>query len=272
MGNKALKAVIILCVSFLLKPTTVFASTAEDLYKVYNIKFEAEYPENVLSTIQKYDNAKKYLSMYKYVALSDYDESIINKKIDNLIEEKNKIEEQLLSGYNLSLSDIYALEDKYVTVCKQLNDAESTSKTYSVEFNKPEPDSVPTYKEYIEAKRIKASIDTQMDIGDLDNVNPVTTAYLIDECSDNVITLDVPDSATVVSLFNGEIARIDTDGITINHYNGIYTFYGGVNNVYVDVGDTVYQGQAVGTVDENLILKCKVGNKIVDINKLFEKE
>lgn len=272
MGKKAFKAILVIFIVMLFKCTTVNASTAEDLYKMYNIKFETKYPEDVLNTIRKYDNAKKYLSMYKYVASSEYDESIVSKRINELECEKSTIEDRLLAGYNLSISEIYDLEDRYVTVCKHLNDAKKTIESYDVDFTRPEPEDVPTYSEYLEAKKIKSSIDTKMNIGDIVNIKPTNVAYLLESSTENSMTIKVASGTTVTSLFNGEVVMINGSGITIDHYNGIYTFYGDVDETYVNIGDTVYQGQALGTVDDFLTLKCKVGNKIVNINKLFEKE
>ena len=239
----------------------------------YDMSFEPKYPDDVLDTISKYDVAKKYVAMYQYVVYSEYDSSVIESKIVELEKEKASLEEQLLAGYDLELSVIYELEDAYLSTCTKLEDYKKSLVSYEISTDEPVSEDVPTYEEYVDAIQVKKRIDELSDIGNVDKLSfPVSGAHLISEKTNTGVLYSVIDGSSVTSLFNGEVVNINGGDITLNHHNGIYTFYGNLSSVVVSEGDIVKQGDLLGKSSNTLLLKCKVNNKLVDVSKLFVKE
>lgn len=273
MGYQKFKKLILFALCLSVPCCSVHASTASDLYAVYGMEYTPKYSEDILDTIQRYDNAKKYIAMYQYVALSEFDTTKIDTKLEELSKRKAELEEQLLGGFSLELNELYLLEDEYNDVCTQLDNYEKSKVSYEVEYSTPTPDDVPTYSEYVTAIKEKSSIDTLADIGNLDNLKPpFTSASLIESKTNSEIIYRVATGTTVTSLFNGTVVAIDSIGVTVDHHNNIYTLYSGLSDVYVEVGDTVYQGAAIGAANDLVKLKCKVNSKIVDVSKLFKED
>lgn len=270
MGSKTCKAVIA-ALSVLMSCTPCYAETASDLYAFYGVDYAIDYPEDVLKTISDYNSAKRYVQMFRYVSESEYDHSIIDNRIEELELQLDKAQKTLMSGYNLSLSEIYAAEDMYKTVTQKLDDACASKECEEIEYQTPSLNSVPSYTEYVEALNTKALIKSREDIGNITGLKyPVSSAALVDSVSDNALTLSVLEGSTVTSLFDGVIAQVTDDSITVYHYNGIYTYYGGVITAYVEKGDTVSQGQSLGSCGPRLTLKLKLDRDLVNISELFK--
>ena len=271
MGTQKCKTAVTLLVVLLSLPTICYADTAVDVYEVYGVDYEITYPDSVVDTINSYNYAKRYIAMYRYVAESEYDKSILEKRIDTLESKLKDIESKLSNGYNLSLDEIYALEDEYVTTSKNLSDAKSALVEGEVECDTPDASNTPTYEEYMEAMQEKSRIKTEAEVGSVKNLTyPVTSASLVSDKTDNSLLLDVAFGTTVTALFNGTVAAVDDSSITLNHHNGIYTYYGNLSSSIVSVGDTVYQGQSIGLSTDTLQLKIKVGGELKDVSKLFK--
>jgi septal ring factor EnvC (AmiA/AmiB activator) len=270
MGFKASATAGSLVVLLFLTPATIYADTANDLYDLYDMKYEDSIPEDVIDTISRYNYAQKYVSMFQYVAVSEYDTDLINAKIDQLESNLESLTDQLLAGYDLSMDEIYTLEDEYNETYTKLQDAKDSLQTVEIDFDTPTVDNTPTYSEYKEALQKKSKLVTEAELGEISDLSyPVTTAALESDRTFTSLTLAVADGATITSLFNGTVALTDDNSITIDHHNGIYTYYGGLTSYYVRPGDTVYQGQSIGTSGNKVILKLKIDGKLVDISKLF---
>lgn len=273
MGVKKCKTALVLILLSLLSPVTVYADSASDLYKIYDIDYSTVYPKGVIKTIEDYNNAQKFLKSFRYVVTSEYDYSIIDNRIKKLTAEKESITELLLSGYSLSWEEIYELEDRYVTVSKQLEDAKLSLSSNSIEYDKPDTNTVPTTEEYEKALADKAAIDTKTNVGTLSNLEPpLESACLLDSSSDVSTTYQTVKGSVVTAIFNGEVCEVGEDYIILNNYNGIKTYYRNLKSVNVSVGDTVYQNQAIATSNSYVTLQLSLDGNFVNLTKLYNKE
>ena len=266
--SKVFSLVIALC----LLPTTVFAGTAEDLYKLYGKEFTVKYPESITRTISRYQNAKKYAAMYQYVITSEYDNSILQKRADDLRESISTAESTLLNGYNMSLEDIYTAEETYRDSVHLLASTEKAMETDDVQYTLPETKDIPSYVEYCNAKTLKSCYDSYNNIGSLDSLTyPVDSACLVEYVDNSKLKLTTVQWSVMHSLFNGTVVDVKEDNLTISHHNGIYTYYGGLSDISVKVDEEVKQGQPIGYSSGHIVLRMKVDNEIVNVSKLFER-
>lgn len=274
MGNKVRRSALVILALLLVFPYTVYADSASDLYKKYDMKYEQKYPTNVLSTIAKYQNAKKYVYMYQYVIESEYDTSIIENRIKTFEKELKDTEKKLLDGYDKSISDIYELEEKYSNAKAKLADAKKSLKNCKVDYKPPKSKDVPSYAEYSEACMTKSLVDNQNELGNISDMKyPTETACLIADQTKTSMTFETANNTIVQSVFNGKIISVSDDNeVTISHHNKIYSHYKGLNSVVVSVGDEVKQGQVIGTSSSQFTLQLKVGGKLVDVSKLFKED
>jgi murein DD-endopeptidase MepM/ murein hydrolase activator NlpD len=272
VGSKIRKA-LILVIALVLQATTAYASTASDVYAVYDMSYEPSYPKGVLSTIAAYQNAKKYVYMYQYVIESEYDTTLIDRRIEEYKKTVETTSEKLLGGFSLDLSEIYALEDQYTEAVQKKEEAELSLVSYTVDYEAPTAKDVPTYAEYQQACTTKSLIDNKANVGTLENLSyPTETACLIDSSNDTSMTFATSSNTVVTSLFNGKVAKVTDDSVTVCHYNKIYTCYSNLSSVTVKKGDIVCQGQSVGISTSKFTLRMKVGGKLVDVSKLFKED
>lgn len=263
----------VVCALLLLHNTPCQAATVDELYAVFDMEYSVEYPKDVLDTIDNYNYAKRYMSMYRYVVESEYDIESVNKNIEYLEDRLTEIESNLSKGFVLNLDEIYLLEDEYTEVYNQLERAKKSLISVDVDVRIPTSTDTPTYAEYINAMQKKALLATQAELGNVKGLDyPIDTAALVKDLSDTHLTLSVADGSTATSLFNGKVVDITDDSITLYHYNNVYTLYKGIQHSYVEKGDTVYQGQSIGTVNSNLTLKLKLNGKLVDVSLLFKED
>lgn len=273
MGNEtASKFLIVILVCFLLKPITVEAATPAELYTEYDLQYADSYPDGVLETISAYQNAQKYETMYYYVVSSDYDTSIIDRRITELEATLKDCENKLQSGYSLSISEIYELEDLYNTTLDKLEDAKSAANVVEIDYHMPTLSDVPSYDEYCEALSIKSKYDSTQELGTLMINVPVTGDSSVNEDTDKHLLLDAQAGSTVTSLFNGTVVQVTENSVTVQHPGNIYTYYGNLESVYVVENESVYQGEGVGSASETVMLKMKINGNFVPISKLISKE
>lgn len=272
MARKNRKVLAFVAVAFLLNGSVANAETASELYSLYDKDYTESYPTDTLKIINDYRNAQRYSSMYHYVVNSEYDSSIVDSMLKDLRSDKTDLCNKLLSGYNMKLSDIYQLESDYQLVEKRLLELTESNKCVDVVYNPPTPDNSPTHDEYVAALNSKELQDARSDIGKIGLPYPVAGAAMLDKSANDELVLIVSKGSLVKSLFNGEVARVDEKGVTINHHNDIYTFYGDLTTASVQEGDTVYQGQPIGNSGDKLTLRMKLGGEKVDISKIFTEE
>lgn len=273
MGNEtASKFLIGILVCFLLKPITVEAATPAELYTEYDLQYADSYPDGVLDIISAYQNAQKYETMYYYVVSSYYDTSTIDRRITELEATLKDCENKLQSGYSLSISEIYELEDLYNTTLDKLEDAKSAANVVEIDYHMPTLSDVPSYDEYCEALSIKSKYDSTQELGTLMMNVPVTGDSSVNEDTDKHLLLDVQAGSTVTSLFNGTVVQVTENSVTVQHPGNIYTYYGNLESVYVVDNESVYQGEGVGSASETVMLKMKINGNFVPISKLISKE
>lgn len=273
MGFKAFKTIILMLLLLLAFPIKVKADCASDLYELYGVEYTQVYPDGVIETIQKYNDAKKYLTSFQYVALSDFDSSILNKRLSSLTKRKEHLKHELSNGYYLSWDEIYLLESEYNDVCNKIYNTEKIVSDNSIQTPIPPMTDVPTYTQYQDAISIKKNIDNNSDIGTLHNIKPpILDAFILDTNSDTSCTYRTVRNARVVSLFNGVIKEVGTDYIIIDNGNSIISYYRNLKSVNVDLGDTVKQGDVLGTSNSYVTLQLSLNNNFVDVTELFVEE
>lgn len=273
MGNKTVSKFLIgVLVCFLLKPITVEAATPAELYTEYDLQYADSYPDGVLETISAYQNAQKYETMYYYVVSSEYDTSILDRRITELKATLRDCENKLQNGYSLSISEIYELEDLYSITLDKLEDAKSAANVVDVDYHMPTLSEVPSYDEYCEALSIKSKYDSTQELGTLTINVPVTGESSVNEDTDKHLLLDTQAGSTVTSLFNGVVVQVTENSVTVQHPGNIYTYYGNLESVYVVENENVYQGEGVGSASETVMLKMKINGNFAPIRKLINKE
>ncbi len=253
----------------LLQPLTCFAYTAEELYSNYGLEFPSPYDEDDLNTINDYNYAKRYTSMFRYVADSEYDTEIIEKRISDCEDRLAAIEKELLSSYGKSSSDIYQLESDYNLAKQQLEDAQNATVPIDIKVDHLNAQDVPTYSEYVSAMNRKRFVDHKCELGESKAIKLSFNAQLVKDYTDTYITYATTEGSGVGTLYNGTIVAIGGDHVTVNHYNGIISSYKGILPT-VEVGDAVRQGDPIGTTYGEFSVKLKVANSLVDIYKLLE--
>lgn len=251
---------------------TAYAKGVEDLYTLYGIPYEVTYPDDIMRIISDFQYAEKYVSMYRYVVESTFDTTVIENRISKLEVDLLSVEEQLLCGYTLSIEEIYTLEDEYVSITGQLEDAKKSLIGGEIDYNIPNAENTPTRKEYEEALEKKSKMGAAVNLGEFELNYPVDTGALISDKTDTHLELAVANNSTVTALFNGTVTAITSSSISIDHTNDVFTFYGNLRSVSVNVGDAVTQGQPIGTTTSTLMLKMKLDGNLVDITKIFKEE
>lgn len=256
-------------IMLLLQPLTAYAYTAEELYEDCEVEWESPYSQEDLDTIRNYNYAKRYASMFRYVADSTYDESVIEERIQQCEEQLQSIEKELLAGFDKTEVEIYQLESDYNTALQQLEEAKSTMTPIDVDVKKLSADEIPTYAEYVKALNRKRSTEVSCNLGEMKAVKASLNAVLIKDYTSTSVTYATVEGSGVVSLFNGVVAAVGEDHVTINHHNGIVSSYKGLRAT-VKVGDTVTQGSPIGITPGEFTVKLRVGDKLIDIYKLLE--
>ncbi len=270
MGIKKYAAPLILCVTVLTAFTNVRASTVTDVYNIYGIESDELYPKELLNVISSYESAQKYVAMYQYVVESEYDTKVTEQRVKSLKKAKKDIEVKLMDGYSMELGDIYYLEDSYVTVAKDLENAKKSKEYVDIQSNIPNADSVPSTSEYQRALLQKSELDSSYTMGEVPCECPIVGSYLLSDKNDKHLELAVAIGSDVTALMNGKVVAVDEESITINHSGKIYTFYGELQEVFVTVGTDVVQGQVIGKSSNKLMLKMKINDKFMDISKLIK--
>lgn len=263
------KASIAVAVLVLLQPFTCFAYSAENLYSDFDIEYSSPYNEDDLDVIRNYNYAKRYATMFRYVAESTYDVEVINNRIAECEKTIETIEKELISGYDKSDEELYQLESDYNTALQQLEEAKNTTEPVDVDVTRLSAEEVPTYEEYVRAMNRKRSMDKNCELGKESKIVLSLNAVLVKDFTDTSVTYTTVNGSGIVSLYNGKIAAVGEDHVTINHHNGIVSSYKGVFPT-VKVGDTVMQGSPIGLTDGTFTVKLRIGNKLVDIHKLLE--
>lgn len=256
-------------IMLLLQPLHAFAYSAEELYTECEVQWESPYSQEDLDTIRDYNYAKRYASMFRYVADSTYDETVIENRIKDCEEALADIESQLLSGFDKTAEELYQLESDYSIALQQLEEAKTTTMPVEVDVKQLNADEIPSYQEYVKALNRKRATEVSCNLGESKTVQISMNAVLVKDYTDTYVTYATVEGSGIVSLYNGVVAAVGEDHVTINHRNGIVSSYKGVRAT-VKVGDKVTQGSPIGLTNGEFTVKLRVGNKLVDIYKLLE--
>lgn len=254
---------------FLCGSMNVQAYTAEELYEDCGVEYSSPYDEKDLETISDYNFAKRYVSMYRYVSVSTYDEEIIENRINECKKIVEEAEAALLDGYSKTTTEIYQLESDYKVALQKLHDAENVTKPVEIETKQITAEDVPTYNEYVRAMNRKKVTDINCNLGEQIKPTLAVQAYLVENYDDTSITYTTVQNGGVCSMFNGTVAAVGDDHVTVSHHNGIVSSYKGVTPT-VSVGDTVIQNGPIGVTGGSFTVKLKVKDKLVNVYELLE--
>lgn len=269
MGTKTKAVIVALCV--LASSQQVSAETATDLYRVFDKEYTIEYPDDVLKVLRNYSNAERYIYQYQYITSSTYDEEELNKKAKELKSECKSIRSKLLNAYSLELSEIYELEDRLVTVEKQLDEINSSKKSSDITPDVPNSDELPTSSDYRVALETKGIIDQRAELGTVKNVPyPVSSTCILKDVDDTSVMLLTIDGAIVTPLWAGKVVSVDEDSVVVYHYNNIYTRYSGLSYISVEEGDKLGTQDTLGKSSHLLKLELRLDGELVDISKIFK--
>ena len=272
MGNKT-KAGLITVLFVLLFVTPVQASSIEELYALYQIDYVNAYPDGIVKTMRSYQSAQKYVKRYRGVIESDFDSSIYTRRLEKYEAELKNIESMLLDGYDLSLSEIYSLEDKYSSIQSKIKSTQESMAVSENSIEKLDSSDVPTYTEYCEAVSRKAELDSNSPIGDLSKLKvPIKSSFLLDKHNKTSATYMTTDNAPIVALFSGKVVETSDTYCKIENSYGVAVYYRNLSDMSYSIGDVVDEGAVIGHSYSYVTLQLSLDNNFVDITKLFEKE
>lgn len=272
MGRRAGKETVLAIIISCLITQTVSAATIQDLYDFYNVKCDVECPAEITDTINAYQRAEKYESMYQYVNSSTYDPIVLQRRVKACEEDLQTVTDKLLSAYDLTQDEIYTLESEYRICQQELKNAKAALSGCAIEYNIPDLGDVPTKKEYEYALHLKDFCNPYQEIGDIENLQfPVQGDALISDYTKSSMTLRTTKNTLVTSLFNGVVLDCDESSVTLFCGSDVFVYEGNLDKIIVDKGDTVNQGDVIGKTSRNVLLKLKLGGSLCDVHQLFSK-
>lgn len=276
MGFKTLKAVIATLALSLTTPLSVNAETVDAIYSFYGMEPHVEIPQKVQQVLSSYQNAERYVNMYHYVIISDFDRSLLESKLESVGKDLALTEQKLRNGYHLTLTEIYSLEDEYKQLKKQYDEIQHSLDKEDAEFDVPSATDVPTHAQYIAAKEKKEKILSEAEIGDFEQRKiPVEGTALLRYNDDDYTSMSVADKSRVKPMFDGVVEEIYNDidfGLTvkISHSNGAYSYVCNLESIAVVVGEKVKQTTVVGQLVDNIaVYRLELDGKTVDVSKLY---
>lgn len=249
---------------------TCYAANTKSLYLLYDIEYRPKYPKGVSETIAKYDAAMRYIMMYRYIDSMADTSGVLSKRITELKDRLDVIQDKLRSAYFLDINEIYALEEEYKVLHSQYAGYVEAMKTMSTKDESNVLDDVPTYKEYCYALELKKLYSGEHNLGAVMIKYPVNKKVDAVSKTKQGILLKVND-ATVSSIFNGRVTNVSNHSVTVSHYDGIYTYYGNLHDIDVNVGDSLSQGSPIGKTN-GVELRLRIDDKVVDITKVFNED
>lgn len=276
MGIKTGTRIIAPLILSLCVALPVHASTVDELYDYYGKEYIVEIPNDVSETIKQYNAAKKYVSMYHYVINSEYDVSILETEKATLEKELEVVRTGLHAGYNKTIGEIYALENRYLEIKGRLSNISDAMNSYEVPTASLSVNNVPSYSDYKVAMKRKNELLSQAEIGVVPSRGyPLQSQCHLEEHSKAFTRYATINNTGVTAMFNGVVKEIKNDadyGLTliIDHYNGVLSYYCNLEEVTVKVGETLYQGQQVGyIIDSTAIFRLSLSGEFVDVSTLF---
>lgn len=254
-------------------PLPAYASSICDLYDLYEVDYKDAYPDGIITTIRRYQEAQRYVKCYRGVIESDFDVSLYENQLKEYKAELEDTKNKLLGCYNASMYDICMLEDKYVDLQNKIKNVKLSMKIGTVSINSINSELVPTYDEYTEAVSKKAKLDSSNVIGDLDKIEPpIASSYMIDKHNNTSTTYLTTDGAPIKALFGGEVTEVTESSCVISNEYKITVYYRNMSAVDVKVGDVVAANDIIGSSHTYSTLQLKLDKTFVDLAKLFEKE
>ena len=251
-------------------PLPTYASSICDLYDLYEVDYKDAYPDGIITTIRRYQEAQRYVKCYRGVIESDFDVSLYENQLKEYKAELEDTKNKLLGCYNASMYDICMLEDKYVDLQNKIKNVKLSMKSGTVTINS---ELVPTYAEYTEAVSKKAKLDSSNVVGDLDKIEPpIASSYMIDRHNNTSTTYLTTDGAPIKALFGGEVTEVNDSSCVISNDYKITVYYRNMSTIDVKVGDVVAANDIIGSSHTYATLQLKLDKTFVDLAKLFEKE
>lgn len=268
MGKK--DACIWLAVFLLSLPLTVSAQTVDDLYDVYGIDKEVTADESILSTVDSYNNMKKFVAMYNYIDLSTPDMSSQDKQVAELEKRIKDIDTMLFAGYSLTLTEILELEAEQQTASESIERINNTRKYSHVMIDFPDPESVPTYEQFLQAKQELSSFELSKELGDVLGVElPVNDGEIVQHTKVET-AIKVPTSSYVMCIFPGEVISAEDGIVEVMSVGDVVISYSNLDYHNVSVGDTVKQYQRIATSTGRLKLSMQIDGEYYDMWRLFD--
>lgn len=274
MGFKTKRSLIVcLLLCLLFKPIDVGATSLEEFYEFYDVDYTDAYPNDIINTIRNYQEAQRYIKRYRGVIESEFDTTLYESRLLSLKKELDETSKMLLAGYDLSLYEIYSLEDKYNELSDNIANLEKAMCVSDNSIEVLDKDKVPTYSEYCKALEEKAKIDSSDAIGDIDKLEPpIASSKLLDKHSSTSTTYMTTQGAVIKSLFSGKVTEVGDDYCVISNDYKMVMYYRNLSSIDVKVGQSLNAGAIIGKSYKYVTLQLSLNNKFVDLTKLFEKE
>lgn len=270
MGKKAFGflAVVTASLSVNCKLSNIQALNVIDVYKSYGQSYTIPYPESTLDTIRKYTDSQKSVYRYHYVESSTFDKGKLKRREKELTSELEDLTDNLFNAYDLSIADIYELEDRYVEVERNLNNTKAALKSKTVKVQPESLDDIPTDLEYKTAMNVKDIYDSRANLGD--TIKPTNSACIVKESSDDHTVFLIVAGSAIHPIWKGKVVECTKHKVIVYHYNKVYTVYSNISNIRVSKDDIVTQDTILGESNRELIMQLRLNGKFVDCSKLYE--
>lgn len=310
---KSIRLIIFSVILTLNMGITAYAETDEDLLEIYGKSSRSEVKQNIETQIVSIENNIKdierikeknekhndLIDMYNEVQESRY--KVINNTVKKYIDRNVNIKEEFLSDLeSMSISDLKKLDSEFKSNVVKMDDivASLDNITYLENYRNTDFD---LEELYLTVDSLWKKWDTAIDateIGDVKNIQwimpneyKVTSkfGYRVDPLSGSKITYHTGadfkcDIGTPIgALFNGVV--IDTSYsassgkyITVQSSDRVKYFYCHLDEVFVNNGDTVVQGDIIAnsgntgyrSTGPHLHLSLYINGAVYDPCKLFE--
>ena len=269
------KKVSLIFILFFLLSSTCYAASTEQLYSYYGIDRPVYGDPAVQDTIDTYNTASRFVSMYKNLLAAESIQHDNKEQIDSLEYRLKFTESKLDRGYGMSLAEIYQAEEDY-TVAKQALKFYKDCSVSSDRIKLNIPENPPNLEEYNAAVSKRQEYLAEAEIGSLNNLSvPTESAALVRYNDTDYSSYAVENSSKVFALFNGTVSNVYEDPffgrcIDFDCSNGVRYTCANLGNILVLPGQKVYQGQTIGfTKSTTAVFRLCLDGKYVDVNKLF---
>ena len=272
--GKCIKIICTVIALTLVYSVNANAASTDELYKIYDVPRVYNCPAEICDTIKAYNSAEQYLHKYRYIATSTVDYASQDVELSKLKSELERLTTELHNGYNMSVEELYSVEDDWI-VCNNRVKAIESSRNKVVELPTVlDLSKVPTKEQFEEAVKLKQAYDNSTNVGVVTPLQKLTrNAMLYKGYSNGVTVYAVTFGDDFYAPFAGVVESVTEDTVKVDCGNNVsYSIYG-LNVVSVKADDHVNQYQTLGLCGaKDIQIQLSLNKVTEDLNTLYKGE